>query len=133
MELPNTAMYALRVMAALASFPPGTTFKAGDLAELANIPRPYLSKVARRLVVAELLLSQKGHGGGFGLARPADQVTFSEILAAVDFQPSTEVCGFGLGQCDHDNPCDLHETWAPIKAAFVKWATTTTLAEVPQR
>ncbi|MBT3218849.1 MAG: Rrf2 family transcriptional regulator [Proteobacteria bacterium] len=133
MELPNTAMYACRAMAALAAFPPGTTFKAGDLAELANIPRSYLSKVARRLVVAELLVSQKGHGGGFGLARPPDQIKFSEILAAVGFEASIDVCGFGLGQCDAKDPCDLHQSWAPLKKHFVKWATTTTLAEVPLR
>jgi DNA-binding IscR family transcriptional regulator len=58
-------------MSAIATLPSGKKIRASELARGAGIPAPYLSKILRRLVLAGLLLSQKGQRGGFSLARPA--------------------------------------------------------------
>ena len=67
----QTAEYALRAMSHLAR-PDAAAMRAIDLARATQVPVHYLSKVLRRLVDAGLLHSQKGHGGGFVLARRAD-------------------------------------------------------------
>src|SRR5689334_13347948 len=77
----QTAEYALRALALIAALPEGRSLTAIELSEHASVPVHYLSKVLRRLVAAGLLSSQKGHGGGFCLARPAEQVRFLDVLA----------------------------------------------------
>ena len=70
-------------MSAIATLPEGTKIRATDLGSGTGIPAPYLSKILPRLVLAGLLDSQKGQGGGFSLSRPAAEIPFIDILNAV--------------------------------------------------
>jgi Rrf2 family protein len=117
-------------MASLAAAPRDVPVRAKDLSEGSGIPPHYLSKVLRRLVLADLLVSQKGQGGGFVLARSPEEIRFIEILAAVDSYPTKGRCAFGWGVCDEVNPCPLHDTWSELNDAIRDWAATTTLADV---
>lgn len=128
--LSQTAEYALRVMTVLAQHPPGTLLLARDLTLESGIPGQYLAKILRRLVLAGLLESRKGRGGGFVLARPAAEVTFRDVLAAVDAFPREDRCAFGWGQCDPSQACPLHAAWTGMSAHFQRWARTSTLASV---
>jgi Rrf2 family protein len=128
----QTAEYAIRAMAALATMPPDTLVRASDLARSTGIPPSYLSKILRRLVLADLLVSRKGKLGGFVLSRPAGTIQFVEILDAVDAFPSEGRCAFNWGLCDDLEPCPLHGPWSRLKSRVHDWATTTSLAEVAE-
>lgn len=130
MLLPQTAEYALRAMAWLSLQPMGTAVRAKDLSEFTEIPLPYLSKILRRLVVAGLLDSQRGHGGGFVLARPPAEISFGQVLDAVDAAPTSGKCAFGWGRCDAVHPCPLHGRWSELQVHVRHWATRTTLADL---
>ena len=125
----QTAEYALRAMACLAARG-DEALRAADLTEATHVPVHYLSKVLRRLVAAGLLVSQKGHGGGFVLARRADQITFADVLDAVGEAPAGGRCAFGWGTCDARHPCPLHPAWSVLSTSLVTWAERTTLAQV---
>lgn len=129
-HLPATAEYALRAMAYLAGLPPGASARATDLEAVIGTSAPYLAKVLRKLVVAGLLVSQKGHHGGFALARPPAAVRFLDVLEAVGHRPDPTRCAFGWGECDPAAPCPLHDAWTELTASFRHWATSTTLASV---
>ncbi len=128
MILTMTAEYALRAMAEIAARGPGEPVRAKDLSETAGVPPSYLSKILRRLTEAGLLKSEKGHGGGFRLARPAAKITFRDVLVAVDVDLSGGGCVFGWGACDTQLPCLLHPAWAELKASLSSWAASSTLA-----
>ena len=130
MHFPQTAEYALRAMAAIAAHAPGTAARASDLSEVTGIPQPYLSKILRRLVMGRLLTSQRGHGGGFVLSRPAAEIQFRDILDAMDYFATDSACVYGWAACDTKHPCPLHDTWAALKAQFERWASEATLASV---
>jgi Rrf2 family iron-sulfur cluster assembly transcriptional regulator len=130
MLLSQTAEYALRAMAWLAYECPDAPVRAQDLSQGTGIPPHYLSKILRRLVLAGLLDSQKGQGGGFSLARPPESICYEEILVAVDAFPAHGRCAFGWGTCGADNPCPLHESWSCLSDAVQTWAANTTLAAV---
>jgi Rrf2 family protein len=117
-------------MVIIASAPGGRSLTGIELAEHAHVPVHYVSKVLRKLVEAGLLHSQKGHRGGFTLARPAHRIRFTEILAAVDQSPNKNHCAFGWGVCSRKEPCPLHPAWKRLNESFTTWAATTTLAEV---
>lgn len=131
MYLSRSAEYALRAMASLArSAERDEKVRASDLAPRIGVPLPYLSKILNRLTVAGLLTSQKGHGGGFILAKSPAKIRFVDVLRAVDFSPRTDHCLFGWDQCDVLDPCPLHHEWTRLKESFEAWARTRTLADV---
>ena len=130
MVLSQTAEYALRATAWLESAPAGEPTRAKDLSAATGIPTHYLSKVMRRLVLAGLLNSQKGQGGGFLLSRPPREIRFLDILTAVDAFPGAGHCAFGWGECDEIHPCPLHGSWSRLNEQLQSWAEGTTLADI---
>ncbi len=130
MYLSRTAEYALRTMACLARPAATDRVRSQDLADLTGVPGPYLSKILRRLTAAGLLTSQRGHRGGFRLAKPAPEVRFADILKAVEFEPAEDSCLFGRATCGPGDPCPLHRGWAGLKEALEEWAQGHTLADV---
>jgi Rrf2 family protein len=130
MFVSQTAEYAIRAMSALATIPTGVRIRTADLGKATGIPGPYLSKILRRLVLAELLDSQKGLGGGFCLSRPAAEIPFIDILNAIDAFPTDGRCAFGWGNCDQLKPCPLHGAWSRLSQNIKDWANNTNLAEI---
>lgn len=126
MLLNQTIEYALRAMACLAQ-QHGGALRTRDLAAKAQIPSHYLAKILRRMVLADLVVSQRGHGGGFQLSKPPEQIRFSDIFRAMDFDPAEGRCVFGHGQCDASDPCPLHAAWTRFSDDFTTWAHDTTL------
>jgi Rrf2 family iron-sulfur cluster assembly transcriptional regulator len=130
MLLTQTGEYALRAMAILASSPGNEPVPARALSQATDISPHYLSKVLRRLVLAGLLVSRKGRGGGFTLARTPSEIRFVDVLAAVDAYPYDRHCVFGWGACNENAPCSLHDAWLGMSEAIRDWAANTSLAEV---
>ncbi len=103
-----------------------------DLSLATAIPSHYLSKILRRLVLAGLLVSQKGHGGGFLLSKAPEEIGFSDILSAVDAYPPGECTAFGWGKYDEADPCLLNDVWNQLNERVRSWATGTTLADIAE-
>jgi len=132
MILNQTAEYAFRAMACLAICHDKGPLRASDLSKSTNIPTFYLSKVMRRLVVAGLVGSQRGRGGGFHLMRTPEEIRFEEILDAIDYRSDLGRCAFGFGRCNEHLPCPLHDSWTTLQNAFNDWASMHTLADATE-
>ena len=113
----------------LANESPDAPVCAKDLSQGSGVPLHYLSKVLRRLVLEGLLVSRKGLGGGFTLARPPSEIAFSDILKATNAYPRPDRCAFGWGTCNTEHPCPLHSSVAALRESFQRWADTTTLLD----
>ena len=120
--------YALRTAAILAGCDERIAGKA--LAAHTGIPVAYQSKVLRRLVEAGILSAQKGHYGGFALARPPETITLAAVLAAAEALPSGGACVFDWGPCSAVGPCPLHHTWSELSKQVIDWTEETTLADI---
>ncbi|MGP1273310.1 MAG: Rrf2 family transcriptional regulator [Phycisphaerales bacterium] len=82
MMLSQTAEYALRATASLASCP-GRLVPTAELAERAGVPMPYLAKVLQQLAAAELIRGRRGVGGGYTLNRPLEEISLFDVISAV--------------------------------------------------
>jgi Rrf2 family iron-sulfur cluster assembly transcriptional regulator len=87
-----------------------------DIAERTGLPQPYLEQILLALKGAGLVRSKRGVGGGYVLARPAEEISLSQIVSAVD---GPIVAGdFGVphenGACDHEGQCVLLTVWADV-------------------
>jgi Rrf2 family iron-sulfur cluster assembly transcriptional regulator len=87
-----------------------------DLATRTGLPQPYLEQILLALKGVGLVHSKRGVGGGYVLARAAQDISLAEIVAAVD---GPIVAGdFGEphrdGACDHEGKCVLLAVWAEV-------------------
>lgn len=130
MHLPQTVEYSLRAMTYIANLGEDAAVRAADLSAATGVPGPYLSKLLRKMVLAGLLTSQKGHGGGFVLAQPPKFIRFLDIMAAADYIINPKHCAFGWGNCNSVKPCPLHPAWAKLNDSMADWAARLTLADV---
>lgn len=126
--LSQTIEYALRAMTHLASLPPETSINSETIAEKTRVPRNYLSKVMRDLVLAELVTSQRGPNGGFALSRAPEKITILDVVNAVD--PITRITKCPLGNPAHLRLCPLHRRLDDALAMVEKEFARTTLSEL---
>lgn len=126
----QTVMYALRAMNQLAVEYNECFVRSAKLAECTRVPPHYLSKVMRQLVMCELVVAQKGHRGGFRLARPPHEIHVVEVLEAMAVPIYALPCAFGWERCDSSNPCPLHWAWMDLTRSVREWAEKTTLDQV---
>lgn len=83
-------------------------------------PPHYTAKILQRLVRQGFLESAKGKGGGFFFDTNKPKVPLKELVSAIEGNKSYSACGFGLKKCDENNPCPLHNQFAPIRNAIDK-------------
>jgi Rrf2 family iron-sulfur cluster assembly transcriptional regulator len=109
--------YACRALLSLALHSDtGSPTSVRDIAERTGLPQPYLEQILLALKGAGLVRSKRGVGGGYVLARPAEEILLSEIISAVE-GPIT-LGDFGEphqdGACDHEGQCVLLAIWADV-------------------
>ena len=126
--LSQTIEYALRAMTFLAGLDEGVSANSETIAGGTKVPQGYLSKVLRDLVVAELVISQRGPNGGFCLARPPKEVSMLDVINAVD--PLQRIRKCPLGNPAHINLCPLHARIDRSIAMIEKEFKNTSLGEI---
>lgn len=103
--LSQTVEYALRAMSHLAS-QNGQAATCELIAQATRVPPPYLAKILRDLVCADLVRSFRGPHGGFTLAREPRAISVLDIVNAVDPLRRIETCP--LENPLHVSLCPLH-------------------------
>lgn len=106
-----------------------------DIAERTGLPQPYLEQILLAAKGAGLVRSKRGVGGGYVLARPADEITLGQIVAAVD--GPIMVGDFGEphkdGACDYEGQCVLLDVWADVGRHMRSHLDSFTLADMVAR
>ena len=112
--LSQKARYALRALVELARAE-GAQLTAGELSVRAGAPRKFLEAILLELSRNQLIVSRRGKFGGYVLARPADGISFAEVIRVIDGPLALAPCvspRLGFRKCD-DCPdrdtCTLRE------------------------
>ena len=124
--------YAMRMMVYIASFPEGQKVALRHVSEAENISLKYLEQLAHSLVSAELLKSIRGHGGGYVLGKPADQIKAGDILRAVEGTTSPVSCAAleEGGECPREKTCSTVSFWSGLDDVIERYVDNVTLAEL---
>jgi Rrf2 family protein len=83
-----------------------------------KIPKDYLSKVLSKLVKSGLIKSQSGRSGGYKLTKPADRISFLDIIEAMDGQFRVISCTDGTcskGRKSKRNGCGMQLFWKSLQ------------------
>ena len=138
MRLSKRGEYGLRAMLDLATWESHSgAVQIKDIAERGNIPAKFLEQILLTLKNAGLLNSKMGVGGGYYLARPADQINLGQIVRVLDgplapihcvSQMAYEPCG-----CPDEETCGLRLVMLDVRNAIAGILDQTTLADVAHR
>lgn len=133
MKVSTRGDYASRALLSLTlRGPDAAPTSVRDIAERTGLPQPYLEQILLALKGAGLVRSKRGVGGGYLLARPAEEILLSEIVSAVD---GPIVAGdFGDphsgGACDHEGQCVLLHIWGFVGDQMRGILSSFTLADI---
>jgi FeS assembly SUF system regulator len=110
--------YAILILAHLARAT--GTLTAQELAGRSRVPLPTVSKLAKELSKAGLVVSHRGRNGGYGLARPAEQISVAEIVESLEGPIALTECARpgGKDACEIEDTCLARESWDPVSRAI---------------
>jgi FeS assembly SUF system regulator len=109
--------YAILLLAHLARAT--GTLTAQELASRSRVPLPTVSKLAKELSKAGLVISHRGRNGGYGLARAAELISVAEIVEALEGPIAlTECTKPGKIDCVIEDTCLARASWDPVSRAI---------------
>jgi Rrf2 family transcriptional regulator, iron-sulfur cluster assembly transcription factor len=103
--------YALQAVSYLALHPSGKLVSIKELTHRLKIPYHFLGKILQDLVQKQLLISHKGHNGGFALTASPEKITLYTIVEAIDGTEFKHRCAMGFSECSSNSPCAVHDQW----------------------
>jgi len=128
--LSNQSKYAIRAVLYLAIYSSNSNrFSSKKVAEIINVPGPFLAKIFQKLSKVKLIISVKGPKGGFYLTKKEKGNNLLDSIECIDGLESFQTCYVGLPKCSDENPCAIHYIAAPCRDILVKELSTRTIAE----
>ena len=107
--------YGLRAMIFLASIAEDAVVPFREIAHAMRIPEDFLAKILKTLVNGSLVISIRGARGGYRLARPAGEISFLDIIEAIEGPIQLNVClaetSKGKDSCGLSSSCTMHSVW----------------------
>ncbi len=115
MHVSKKADYALRAALELASSTV-LPLKGEQIAHAQDIPLKFLENIMLELKHADIVIAQRGAGGGYRLARPAEQISLADIVRAVD-GPLVKVHGLRPESVEYEGAATaLRDVWIALRA-----------------
>ena len=109
--------YAIVVLGALAHRQ-GEILATAQLAELTGLNQPTVAKVAKTLMAADLLETQRGVHGGYRLVKPAAATSLVQIVEAMEGPIAVNDCVDGAqAPCAVSNCCFMSRNWNRVNLA----------------
>ena len=104
-----------------------------EIAKEIEAPHFFTAKILQRMVKHGFVQSLKGKGGGFYFDKGKEEIPIQELINATEGTKILTDCGFGLKHCDENNPCPLHNQYAPIRAAINTLVSTETIQSLARK
>jgi len=128
------AKYALRALVALCRVAPGESLIISEISREQAIPKKFLEQILLELKRAGIVMSRRGRLGGYVLLRPADKVTFGEVLRLIDGPIAPLPCLSKIAyrkcaDCGEEANCEIRHVFARVTIATREVLDQTTLAD----
>lgn len=123
--------YGVGLMTRLAQDDLGDCTNARDLSERSGMPLPTVSKILKLLCQGGLLVSRRGVGGGYILARDPGEITLAQMVGALEGPMAlTDCAADGDCLCEYQNDCGLQKQWSGINQRLQATLESVTLADM---
>lgn len=132
--LSQKARYALRALIELGRAGTDAQLTAGEIAQRSDAPRKFLEAILLELARRHLIISRRGKFGGYSLARPADSISFAEVIRIIDGPLALAPCASQIAfrkcdDCEDLDTCSLRPALLRARDATAAILEGYTLAE----
>lgn len=130
MQIPRRVDYGLRAIIYLSTQDPEKCCSIAEIARQQNVPKKFLEKIIQDLMRRGLIRSKRGSCGGYTLARLPDQISFYDVIEALEGPIAVNVCMNEELSCDQLPRCAMVGVWSEIQQKVTEVFTRTTLADL---
>lgn len=104
--------YGLRAMIFLASIPPGEIVPFREIARRMQIPAEFAAKILKTLATKGLVHATRGKLGGYSLTKPVSEISFLDVIEAVEGPVVVNLClEHGGESCKLTPSCTMYSVW----------------------
>ena len=104
-----------------------------EIAQEIEAPVAYSAKIFQTLTKHKLLESMKGRGGGFFFDKNQSNLTLFDVINVMEGDGVFHKCGFGLKNCNSDNPCPLHNEYIMVRDGFYHIVSTESIQSLSRK
>jgi Rrf2 family iron-sulfur cluster assembly transcriptional regulator len=131
MQLSTKGRYAVMAMTDLAGRGDERAISVAEIAQRQQLSQAYLEQLFARLRRRGLVTAHRGPGGGYRLARPADETSVADVVLAVDEPLRAIRCNGGKIGCMKDGArCLTHDLWEETGRQIQTYLASVSLADV---
>ena len=131
--LSQKCKYALQALLVLARQNSDELLLVSDIAERENLPKKFLEAILLELNRNGLVRSRRGRGGGYALAKPADLITFGQVVRIMDGPLAPLACVSvnyyrRCDECHDEQTCEIRKVMRRVRDAIAAELDGTSLA-----
>lgn len=132
--LSQKCKYALQALMVLAREKSDRLLLVSEIAERENLPKKFLEAILLELNRNGLVRSRRGRGGGYALAKPADLITFGQIVRIMDGPLAPLACVSinyyrRCDECRDEQACEIRRVMRRVRDAIANELDGTSLAK----
>lgn len=121
--------YATRALLSIVLHGDESPTSVKEVAERTGLPQPYLEQILLAVKGAGLVKSKRGVGGGYVLARSADEITLADIIVAVDGPIAQRLDSYD----HHEGHCVVQDVWVDVSEQMRSVLDDITIAELARK
>ena len=129
MKLTTRGRYAVTAMLDLAINGGSRPVALADISSRQEISLSYLEQLFAKLRRGKLVISARGPGGGYRLARNRTDIFVAQIIDAVDESVDVTSCQ-GKGNCHHGETCLTHHLWEDLSGQIHEFLSRISLGDL---
>jgi len=133
MKISTKGRYALRMLADIAAHRGDGYIALKTIADRQEVSKKYLEQIVPVLTHGGLLITNRGHQGGYMLARKPEDITVGEILRLTEGGLEPVACMVGdptASSCPRNATCPTLPVWQGLYETVTKYLDGITLADV---
>ena len=127
MRLTTKGRFAVTAMLDIALREKAGPVTLSTISERQKISLSYLEQLFGKLRRRALVVSMRGPGGGYCLARPTHAISIAEIIIAVDEPLDTTQCNGKENCLEEDTRCMTHDLWVSLNDTIFHYLSSITL------
>ena len=133
MMISTRGRYALRILVDLAENQNEGYITLKEAAERQEVSEKYLESIVKDLVKGQFVEGVRGKGGGYRLARPADEINVLEVLRSADGTISPVAClEEGSAPCSRASVCKTLPLWKGLDRVVSEYLSGYTIRDLAE-
>jgi Rrf2 family protein len=133
MQIPRRVDYGLRAVIYLADQEPGKCCSLTEIAKQQGVPKKFLEKIVQDLTRRGLIRSKRGASGGYTLARAPEEISFWQVIEAIEGPIAVNICMDQHVTCEQLPRCSMVHVWSEVQRKVTEVFTGTTLADLKRK